>query len=281
MKNALGISMLVIGVALTSVAFADSNGRKGGQNSDCRKVSRGDLIAALGAADGAATGGYGLNMWLVMVDRTGAICHVVNSSGENGESTGNFQWLGSRVIAAQKAYTANAFSLNGYAISTANLFTATQQPNSLFELPESNPVNPDVAYKGPARKWGTSNDPLVGQRMGGVNVFGGGIPLYKDGEKIGAIGVSGDTSCRDHAYAYAARASLASNGIAGPQPGGVGITTFNLQVDGNGAANLPGAQYGDEMVLDENGVDFDAYWANWEHAACPNTNFSAGGVVAN
>jgi uncharacterized protein GlcG (DUF336 family) len=236
----------------------------------------------MAAAQGADTGGYGLHMWLVMVDRTGEVCHVMNSSGENGRSTGNHQWLGSRVIAAQKAYTANAFSLDGYAISTANLFTATQQPNSLFELPESNPVNPDVAYAGPANQWGTSNDPLRGQRMGGVNVFGGGLPIYKiGGSKIGAIGVSGDTSCRDHAYAFAIRQHLAGAGVAGPQPDGTGITTFNLQVDGTGAINLADATTGDEMVLDLDGTDGDAYWANWEHAACPNTNASAAGVVEN
>ena len=247
---------------------------------DCNKVSRADLELAIDAADAATTGGYGLNMWLVMVDRTGEVCHVLNSSGVTGESTGNFQWLGSRVIAAQKAYTANAFSLDGYAISTANLFTATQQPNSLFELPESNPVNPDVAYKGPANKWGTGNDPLKGERMGGVNVFGGGLPIYKDGEKIGAIGVSGDTSCRDHAYAFAARQYLSDNGIAGPQPGGIGITTVNLEVHGALASPRPGAATGDEMILNLNGVDADPYWANWEHAACPNTVVVAG-VVEN
>ena len=211
-------------------------------------------------------------MWLVQVDKTGAVCHVLNSSGENGEDTGNFQWLGSRVIAAQKAYTANAFSLDGYAISTANLFTATQQPNSLFELPESNPVNPEVAYRGPARRWGTRFDPLVGQRMGGLNVFGGGLAIYgPDGRKIGAIGVSGDTSCRDHSFAFAAREFLASEGIAGPQPDGIGITTFNLEVDGAGAIPLPGATTGDELIVDLDGNPTDEYWGAGGDAACPNT----------
>ena len=168
-------------------------------------VSRVQLQAAVAAAESIETGGYDLDMWLVMVNETGTVCHVLNSSGVNGRFTGNAQWLGSRVIAAQKAYTANAFSLDGYAISTANLFTPTQPGNSLFELPESNPVDPSVAYKGPANRWGTAFDPLRGKRMGGVNVFGGGLPIYKDGVKVGAIGVSGDTSCRDHAYAFTVR----------------------------------------------------------------------------
>jgi len=112
--------------------------------------------------------------------------------------------------------------------------------------------------------------------MGGVNVFGGGLPVYKDGKKIGAIGVSGDTSCRDHAYAFAIRAYLDSQDIAGPQPDGIGITTINLDVSGNAAIPLTDAVTGDEMVLDLDNVDADSYWSNWEHAACPNTKIVAG-----
>jgi len=247
----------------------------------CNGVSRADLQSAIKFAENEITGGYSLDMWLVMVDQTGTICHVLNSSGVNGEHTGNVQWLGSRVIAAQKAYTANAFSLDGYAISTANLFTATQPGNSLFELPESNPVDPAVAYQGPARRWGKRNDPMVGQRMGGVNVFGGGLPIYRGDKKIGAIGVSGDTSCRDHAYAFAVRNFLAQSDIAGPQPTGIGITTNNLEVIVDmDVTPLTGAMTGDEMIIDLDNNDFDAYWANWEHAACPNT-LIVNGVIEN
>ena len=54
---------------------------------------------------------------------------------------------------------------------------------------------------------GTPKDPLVGNRIGGINVFGGGLALYSHGRKIGAIGVSGDTSCTDHVVAWKVRAS--------------------------------------------------------------------------
>jgi uncharacterized protein GlcG (DUF336 family) len=38
---------------------------------------------------------------------------------------------------------------------------------------------------------------MVGQKIGGVNVFGGGLALYnKYRQVVGAVGVSGDTSCR-------------------------------------------------------------------------------------
>jgi len=37
---------------------------------------------------------------------------------------------------------------------------------------------------------------MNGMKVGGINVFGGGLALYDaDGDVIDAIGVSGDTSC--------------------------------------------------------------------------------------
>ncbi len=53
---------------------------------------------------------------------------------------------GSRVIPAQKANTANAFSLPALALSTANSYSATQPGGSLFGLQASNPVSTKVAY---------------------------------------------------------------------------------------------------------------------------------------
>jgi hypothetical protein len=50
---------------------------------------------------------------------------------------------------------------------------------------------------------------MVGGRIGGVNVFGGGLALYDaSGTIVGAIGVSGDTSCADHNIAYRTRSTL-------------------------------------------------------------------------
>jgi uncharacterized protein GlcG (DUF336 family) len=149
-------------------------------------------------------------MWVVMVDETGIVCHVINTSdpnASNGKHIGNNSWLGSRVIAAQKANTANAFSLDYYAISTANLFGTVQDNQSLFGLQQSNPVDAQAAYFGNARRFGTERDPMTGQRIGGVNVFGGGLALYNEAgtKKIGAIGVSGDTSCTDHVVAWKRR----------------------------------------------------------------------------
>ena len=45
-------------------------------------------------------------------------------------------------------------------------------------------MDPTVAYKGPSSRYGTSNDPMVGEKIGGVNVFGGGLALYDSGHHI-------------------------------------------------------------------------------------------------
>src|SRR5580704_14167701 len=47
---------------------------------------------------------------------------------------------------------------------------------------------------------------MVGGKIGGVNVFGGGLPLFATGEKmVGPAGVSGDTSCAYHMIAWRVR----------------------------------------------------------------------------
>lgn len=166
-----------------------------------------ELRTALEAVVGnppSGNGGLSLNMWATVVDRSG----IVRAVAFTGDKTGD-QWPGSRVISAQKANTANAFSLTTLALSTANLFTATQPGGSLYGLQESNPVNTEAAYGGNADDYGTESDFMVGQRIGGVNVFGGGVALYNSaGEIIGAVGVSGDTSCADHNIGWRLRDAL-------------------------------------------------------------------------
>lgn len=174
-------------------------------NAACKDITYNALQGAANAAlASASTGGLSLNMWATFVDETGKVCAVVNTSTK-GSLAGNSQWLGSRVISAQKANTGNAFSLDGLAISSGALFAAVQPGGSLYGLQESNPVNAESAYKGSPSNYGKTNDPLVGNRVGGINVFGGGLPVYKNGVKVGGIGVSGDTSCTDHAFVWKIR----------------------------------------------------------------------------
>lgn len=209
------------------------------------------LKAALTAAVTTETTGLNLNMWGTIVDRNGVVCAVAYS----GDSAGA-QWLGSRVISAQKASTANFFSLDGssasnasgaaggLALSTANLYTAVQPGGSLFGLQESNPVDPAVAYAGPVSDFGAPDDPMVNKIVGGVNVFGGGLALYAEGgELVGAVGVSGDTSCADHRIGWRVRRNLNLDYLSGV--GGV-----------SGDARRP-----DNMIfdVDANGVSFSGY----------------------
>jgi hypothetical protein len=42
-------------------------------------------------------------------------------------------------------------------------------------------------------------------------VFGGGVPLYKGGVRVGGLGVSGDTACTDHEIAKRVREKAGLN----------------------------------------------------------------------
>src|SRR5688572_6296290 len=187
------------------------------ERSACQGLpSHQELRDALTAAQGQPNGGFALEMWATVVNRDGVVCAVAFT----GQSRGD-QWPGSRVISAQKANTANAFSLPGLALSTANLFTAVQPGGSLFGLQHSNPVDTENAYAGPSANYGTANDPLVTKKSGGVNVFGGGLALYNSaGQLVGGLGVSGDSSCADHNIAWKTRHALALNHV----PAGVSAT---------------------------------------------------------
>jgi len=86
-------------------------------NNECSLLpSQADVKAALTAAKSMSNGGFGLNMWAAIVNRDGVVCAVAFTGNDRGD-----EWPGSRVISAQKANTANAFSLPGLALSTANL----------------------------------------------------------------------------------------------------------------------------------------------------------------
>lgn len=185
------LTTLGLSLTLAAPAFADL-------------PSHSDLRSKLQSVVGTENGGFETEMWAAVVDRDGVVKAVVYSGKERGD-----QWPGSRVIAAQKANTANAFSLPDFAISSANLYAATQPDGSLFGLQDSNPVDVSVAYGGDAANYGSTNDPMVGKKIGGINVFGGGLALYdEEGELIGALGVSGDTSCADHNIAWKLRHAL-------------------------------------------------------------------------
>ena len=86
-------------------------------------------------------------------------------------------WLGSIDIAINKAYTARAFD-----IATKDLAEHSQSGGQFFGIHASN--------------------------GGRIMIFAGGIPLKRDGEVVGAIGVSGGSGEQDHAVAVAGAAAF-------------------------------------------------------------------------
>jgi uncharacterized protein GlcG (DUF336 family) len=148
------------------------------------KTALDDVVTSGGNA------GLGNEMWATIVDRDGIVCAVAFTGGDRGD-----QWPGSRVISAQKANTANAFSLPGDAgfggaLSSGNLYGTVLEEGSLYGLQFSNPVDPVVAYEGPPA------------------------------QLRGGLGVSGDTSCTDHVVAWRVRDALGLDDV----PGGVSTT---------------------------------------------------------
>ena len=86
-------------------------------------------------------------------------------------------WLGSIDIAINKAYTARAFD-----IATKDLAEHSQSGGQFFGIHASN--------------------------QGRIMIFAGGVPLMRDGQVVGAIGVSGGSGEQDHAVAVAGAAAF-------------------------------------------------------------------------
>jgi uncharacterized protein GlcG (DUF336 family) len=204
-KAVLAIGITLSLAAAAAVAADEDEGGDKSQSQACAGLpSHHQLQTALESARAQSNGGFNLDMWATVVNRDGVVCEVAFTGSNRGS-----QWPGSRVISAQKANTANSFSLPGLALSTANLYAAVQPGGTLYGLQHSNPVDTAVAYHGPASNFGQDGDPMVGHRIGGVNVFGGGLALYNSkGVLIGGIGVSGDTSCADHNISWRTRHTL-------------------------------------------------------------------------
>ena len=81
-------------------------------------------------------------------------------------------WIGSIDISIKKAFTSRAFD-----IATKDLAEHSQSGGQFFGIHASN--------------------------NGRVMIFAGGIPLKRDGQVVGAIGVSGGSGEQDHAVAEA------------------------------------------------------------------------------
>lgn len=210
-KKIFSLGVFVVAVTLCIPSFAQSQ-------PDCSALPDAGLLRKILQSvvrEGPAkNGGMGNQEWAVVVNRDGIVCAVVFSGISRGQ-----QWPGSRVIAAAKANTANALSGDDYALSTANLYASAQPGGSLYGLTTSAPPNAQAVFGNPV-SFGTPNDPMVGKAIGGVIVFGGGLPLYNSqGKIVGGLGLSGETSCTDHVEAWKVRHELKLDAVPmGPSP---------------------------------------------------------------
>jgi uncharacterized protein GlcG (DUF336 family) len=152
------------------------------------------LVAAPSTGGNAGGLFQGTRMWVAVVNRDGKLCAVANSQDDPSQV-----WPGSQAIAKAKAYTANAFSLDSLALSTARLYTFTQPGHSLWSLGQANPFDPQALA--PIGTQGGGDNQITG----GMIFFGGGVPIYKSGKIVGGLGISGDTSCTDHEIAKRVR----------------------------------------------------------------------------
>jgi uncharacterized protein GlcG (DUF336 family) len=195
--------LLAFAVALPCGAQPNGRGRP-----NCQGLpTANQLKTYLGEAASPAIGGLfnGSRMWAAVVNRDGEVCAAITSTADPTQV-----WPGSQAIAKAKAYTANAFSLDTFALSTARLYTFTQPGHSLWSLGQSNLYNSHFLAAPENSERGS------GQMQGGLIFFGGGLPLYRDGKIIGGLGVSGDTSCADHEVAKHVRDAAGLN-----PPGGM------------------------------------------------------------
>ena len=192
------ISVLIIAAVLVVLAGTTVNAQKvsgaGCQNLPTESQLRQLLVQAQDVNKPVGGLFEGKKMWGAIVNRDGAICAFTTSTNDPTQV-----WPGSQAIAKSKAYTANAFSLDDLALSTARLYTFTQPGHSLWSLGQSNLFNPRFLAP-PSDQDGGQNE-----IAGGLIFFGGGVPLYRNGKIIGALGISGDTSCADHEIAKRVR----------------------------------------------------------------------------
>lgn len=132
-------------------------------------------------------------MHIAIVDRDGHVLAVRSMSDA---------WVGSYDIAIAKGRTAAFFSSDENALTSRVIGELSQPGGPLWEIGNSNQI-------------GISGGPNT---RNGLVCFPGGVPLYKDGQLVGAVGVSGDGVDQDEAVAF--------GGAVGYEPPNIGKVGF-------------------------------------------------------
>jgi uncharacterized protein GlcG (DUF336 family) len=110
----------------------------------------------------------GQPMNIAVVDAGGNLVSHVRMDGA---------WIGSIDVSINKAFTARAFD-----ISTAQLSENSQPGQQFYGIQNSN--------------------------HGRIMIFAGGVPLRRNGQVVGAIGVSGGSGSQDQAVATSGAAAI-------------------------------------------------------------------------
>jgi uncharacterized protein GlcG (DUF336 family) len=213
------------------------------------------LMQSVKAAGGPSNGGLDNHMWAALVDRNGVVRAVCYCGARPGD-----QWPASRAIAIAKANTANALSLPGFALSTANLYAGAQPGGFLYGIEQTNPVDTASMYGGDPVCYGAAGDPMVGKKASGMVVFGGGLALYDDSGIVGGLGVSGDTPCADHNVAWRVRKALGLDKVpAGVSANNDDAIIYDIGIMGKSASGFghPGTGMNEEDVAEEIGAAAD------------------------
>src|SRR6185503_18848778 len=114
---------------------------------------------------------------IAIVDRDGTLLAVRSMSDA---------WVGSYDIAIAKGRTATFFSSYQNALTSRVIGDLSQPGQPLWQIGDSN----QIGVSGGANS------------RNGLVCFPGGVPLYKNGRLVGAIGVSGDGVNEDEHVAF-------------------------------------------------------------------------------
>lgn len=180
-----------------STAVAQSQNDNMNQDGCSRLPTVDQLKSYLKAAPTSGVGSVGglfkgAREYGAVINRAGELCAEATSTDDTTQV-----WPASQAIGRSKAFTANAFSVDGMPYSTARLYTLTQPGQSLWGVGQVDYTGIPFLPPSTATPIGTPR-----AKVAPTMVFvGGGLPLYSGGKVIGALGVSGDTSCADHEIA--------------------------------------------------------------------------------
>ncbi len=160
-------------------------------NSDLTQADLDAIVAQAVASANVTASGFRTvpsaqttKMQIAIVARDGKLLRVFSMTDA---------WVGSIDIAIAKARTGAFFSSNQNALTSRIVGLASQPGGPLWGIGASN----QIGVSGSA------------EFRNGIITFPGGVPLYKNGQLVGGIGVSGDGVDQDEAVAFAGASGFA------------------------------------------------------------------------